>query len=78
MGKKSKEPVITITRFTEVGAFTLPSFVHVGHRHLEKQCPDILPRQKVFNVPVDVFRVTEPQHLTENIESVEFHYKERN
>lgn len=60
---------------------TLPGFIELGHRHLEKSNP--APARtlgtgymKTYLIPLDLMAMVLPAEVLKNVDSVEFHYKE--
>ncbi len=75
--KKVSELILNATKVKGVGDF--PSFIHLGHRHLQKEKSEGEHGQgsgvREYILPLDLIRITVSPALLEEIEEVRLGYK---
>lgn len=68
---------IDATKVKGTGDF--PNYIHLGHRHLQKEMPTSIPGEqtgvKEFILPLDLLRMTVSPGLLTDIEEVRLAYK---
>lgn len=70
-------PYIIIEKNPQIG--NLPTIVQAGHRQLEKSSPSPLRQLgtliTTYLIPVDLLKLSLPDHLCKDVSSIEFHYR---
>lgn len=77
---KSDNREIVVTRRLDVGSITLPPFITLGAKHVEKELPK--PTQTIggryyFMVPLDLVRLVLPTELSEEITELTLVYERK-
>lgn len=66
--------VINVNKLKDYG--DIPGYIHLGHRHLQKEIPSGVKDGGVveFPIPLDLLRMTLPASIVEEIQEVSVGY----